>query len=100
MGAADGGLDQTGAIAVAAAGERQQEVARVGARQHCVRIDVAPRTRPPCDDVTYDCAQLVVGHGITSTVSMIPTIAASTGAPFFWSTSPAARPSSTISTFS
>src|SRR5262249_28313350 len=36
----------------------------------------------------------------TSTRSMMPTIAASTGAPFRPSASPAARPSSTISTFS
>src|SRR5687767_13783935 len=81
--AADGGLDQTGPIAVAAASERQQKVARVAARQIQVGIDSGPRTRPPGDDVTHDRSQLVVGHGSTSTISMIPTIAASTGAPFF-----------------
>src|SRR5688572_13319577 len=47
-----------------------------------------------------ECAQLIVVHSLMSTVSMIPTTAASTGAPLRPSASPAARPSITTSTLS
>ena len=50
------------------------------------------------DGVAYQRAQFLFGHSCTSTLSTMPMMAASTGAPLRPSASPAARPSSTIST--
>src|SRR4030095_13889688 len=54
----------------------------------------------PGNRLTHHRAEFVVGHSWISMLSMMPTMAASTGAPLRPSASPAARPSSTISTFS
>ena len=101
----DGRLDQAGTVAVAVAAARQwkERMARVlaakGRNERCVipralAADSAPNRFPD------DFPQLVFRHDCTSTASMIPTIAASTGAAFRPRVSPAARPSTTTSTFS
>jgi hypothetical protein len=96
-------LDQTGAVAFAASRDRQQRVAgvRVIERRRGVQragggsvIDV------PRDGLAYERSHLLLCHGARSTSSTMPMMAASTGAAFVPSTSPAARPSSTTSTFS
>lgn len=101
--AADGRLDQAGTIAVAAARDWKERVARVLAENGHNRRVVATRALP-ADSTSHrfpdDFPQLVFRHDCTSTLSMIPTIAASTGAAFRPSVSPAARPSTTTSTFS
>lgn len=50
------------------------------------------------DHRSNEAPQFLLVHGVTSTVSMIPTIAASTGASVRPRICPAARPSMTIST--
>jgi hypothetical protein len=101
--AADGRLDQAGTIAIAAARQWKECMARVvaekrrngrGVVSRALAADSAPHRFP------NDLPQLVFPHDCTSTLSMIPTIAASTGAAFRPSVSPAARPSTTTSTFS
>jgi hypothetical protein len=54
----------------------------------------------PRNRFAYQRSQFLVCHAVTSTLSMIPTIAASTGAAFLPSASPAARPSITTRTLS
>src|SRR5262249_4065193 len=102
--AADGRLDEAGAIAVAAAHEGQPGEACVSVRH--VRVHVAPaRSHGYAGDRrTHHLAQLLFGHPVhsatTSTRSTMPIMAASTGAALRPSASPAARPSNTTRTFS
>src|SRR5919112_3324304 len=72
-----------------------------------VRIHIEIRQGPkmtsgplPRDRFTHEQTEFVLGHSCTSTASMMPMIAASTGAPFAPIASFAARPSITTSTFS
>src|SRR5215510_10195782 len=94
-------LDDAGAFGVGAGGNLERKVRRVRKVQPvrlvrgCDRAALDPGYR-----LTHHHAELVVGHSWISTLSMMPTIAASTGAALRPSASPAARPSSTISTFS
>ncbi len=54
----------------------------------------------PRDRLAHQRPHFLICHSVTSTLSMIPMIAASTGAAFLPSASPAARPSITTSTLS
>src|SRR2546423_13267610 len=95
-----GGFDDAGAFLVGAGLQREYRVARVPVR----RVQKAPPCRGGCphtaDRLTHELPQFLLGHSCTSTLSMMPMTAASTGAAFRPRASPAARPSMTTSTFS
>src|SRR5262249_33985447 len=102
--AADGRLDEARAIAVAALRKGQPSMAGVHTDVD-FGLERVRQRHPAREDVADDRAQLLVVPQIsagpsTCTSSMMPTIAASTGAALRPSASPAARPSSTMSTFS
>src|SRR5687768_18378350 len=102
----DGRLDQAGAVAVGTNGQHEHAMTRVLVREPDragAGIRSGSRSLPhrmSHNSVTDERAQFGLGHSLTSTRSTMPTIAASTGAPFRPSASPAARPSMTIRTFS
>jgi len=61
-------LDQTGAIAFAAARERQQHVAGVPAveeRRGVRRVGAGAATGVPRDGLAYEQSQFLIGHGVT-----------------------------------
>jgi hypothetical protein len=97
----DRGLDQTMAFGPRVRIEAEHQMARVvpvgtlrpGGLAHRV-FSVTGDDRPD------EAAELLLVHDVTSTVSMMPTTAASTGASVRPRICPAARPSMTISTFS
>jgi len=95
-----GRLDQAGAVAVAAGKEREAFVTGVASlgRRLSGRHD-GLGLQMPGDRVAHQVAKFGVIH-TTSTESTMPMTAVSTGTAFLFSTSPAARPSSTMSTFS
>src|SRR5712691_10763892 len=110
-----GGFDDAGAFLVGAGLHREYRVARVSVRRvqpafalcvSAVRRSFSgggkdPPYRGGCphtaDRLTHELPQFLLGHSCTSTLSMMPMTAASTGAAFRPRASPAARPSMTTS---
>src|SRR5688572_5170833 len=91
------GFDKAGSIGVGARRHREHAVARMEVEERRSRPrGLGHRSRMAGDCLTHEGSQLLFSHPTTSTVSMIPTTAASTGASFLPSASPAARPSITI----
>jgi hypothetical protein len=61
--AADRGLDQAGAVAVAAARQRKERVARMVAGRRARWCEFALTSDSTADRITHQLAQLVLVHG-------------------------------------
>src|SRR5260221_2714608 len=99
-----GGLDHTRAVIdLAARDDLQDDVAGMRWEKRLpipFRDSFCGPPEMPLDRLTDEHADLVFIHDGRSTISTMPTMAASTGAAFLPMASLAERPSSTISTFS
>jgi hypothetical protein len=95
-------LDQTMAFGPRVRIQAERQMARVVPVGSTLRLGRPARRvfSVTGDDRPDEAAQLLLVHDVTSTVSMMPTTAASTGASVRPRICPAARPSMTISTFS
>ena len=101
MAAHDRGLDEASTFALRVCRQREHDMAGVEMWSRGFRLDrLSSRDRAlACNHASHEPAELLLVHATRSTVSMMPTTAASTGASVRPNTWPAARPSITIRYF-